>query len=187
MQPLADAEMDAITASGFSSVTVENDIAKVWLNIHVETHAHIDSFKANYSNGEWDQEWYDVFLGAYDDPDTPDTDNPLKLQGFILEAAFDDIEKSDMRLLSLKMGFDNVEGQISAVGPDGFVSFTGFSENPREAFYRENRGAGTFTFGGGPDDYIHVIFDARGYDTTDPSYRPGIYMDFGGAEFISSP
>lgn len=185
MQPLAEEEMDGIVASGFSSVLVEDHTAKLWLNIHVETHAYIESFKANHHSGGWDQEWYGVYLGEYVDDEgimVPNPNEPLKLQGFILEAAFDNINSENMRLLSLKMGFNKVNGEISAAD---FASFTGhYDDDPRQAFYRQNRGAGTFAF---DDDYIHVIFDARG-DETDPASRPGgIYMDFGNARFTPDP
>lgn len=193
MQPLGEAEMDEITAQGgFSEFTVENNLATAWLNIDVETNATIENFRANLDEGadpndpaNWDQDWYEVRIGKYDydaesDEYNPDFDNPLKLRGFVLEAEFaDDVGSPGNHLHRLKMGFESVNGEISA---DDFASFTGFYGAGREAYYRQARGEGTFTFDGHP---IYMILDARGYGATDPANQPGVYMDFGEAAFDS--
>lgn len=181
MQPLAEEEMAEITGqAGFSEFTVDATTARMFLNISVETNAYIDEFKANYDpvNAAWDQEWQGVYLGEYDLAGEPV--NPLILDGFIMEAEFDDITAASKRLLSLKMGFENVSGEISAAD---FASFTGYSDATRAGYYRASRGAGTFTF---DNDRIHMIFDARGLDENGDFsgvYPPGIYFDFGNAEF----
>jgi len=195
MQPLKEAEMDEITAqAGFSEFTVDdaNNTATAWLNIDVETNATIENFRANLDEGanpdisdNWDQDWYEVRIGKYDydaeeDEYNPDFDNPLELSGFVLEAEFaDDVGSPGNHLHSLKMGFENVNGEISA---DDFASFTGFYGAGREAYYRQARGEGTFTFAG---DQLYMILDARGYGDTDPANQPGVYMDFGEAEFAN--
>lgn len=174
MQELAEEEMAEITAGSFATFTMEEIAvdrhrATVGLNIRAETYAEIGSFKANYraeaGMPDWDQDWQNVVLGT-------SVSDPLKLEGFILQAEFQDLASDANReLLRLTIGFDKVNGALSA---DSFSSFTGSYDTAPAAYRQDLGGPGAFTF---TDDRIHMTFDTNGHS------GPGVYIDFGGAQY----
>lgn len=204
MQPMAEAEMDQVSAQyGFSEFVIDNTNAQVRLNIDGEIYAEIDRFGGNYDNSDLtqpaDQDWYGVRLGERTSDDPLEFD-PLVFKEFFLEAQFEEpVGTAQNKLHYLKMGFNDVTGQISAdvaradnppVGAEGFNSFSGYYNDPtngREQHYRATLGNGYFTF---TNDRAHMVLDARGLfeaggakEPLPASFEPGIYMDFGDAEF----
>ena len=206
MQPMSEAEMDQVTGQyGFSEFKIIDDTnAQMKLNIQGEIYADIDRFGANYDdNGvignPADQEWLGVRLGRLEEVDNDDDiQHNLVFKEFFLEAQFQEEigGPEPNKLQYLRMGFNDVSGEISAdatrYDPEldgGFNSFSGYYGGPptRAQHYRANLGDGYFTF---TNDRAHMILDARGMDaagTSDPNFPPGIYMDFGNADFTDYP
>lgn len=204
MQAMSESEMDQVTAQyGFSEFTIIDDTnAQMKLNIEGEIYADIDRFGANYDEGvignPADQDWQGVRLGRLEEvADNDDIQHNLVFKEFFLEAQFQEPigGPNPNKLQYLKMGFNDVTGQISAdatrvggVEGQGFNYFSGYYGAPtRQQHYRENLGAGYFAF---QNDRAHMVLDARGMfeagETKEPlpdNFEPGVYMDFGDAEF----
>ena len=166
MQKMAEAEMDEIVAGSFSEFTLEDSTASIRLNINAEAFAEIDEFRAGYfddGTGEgWDQHWLDVMMGT-----GTETEELFRLSGFMFEARFDDLESENRQLVSMKMGFESVSGDISA----DFQSLT------REGYSRrQQRGEETYRF-----DDDRFIMEFYGGDEK----HPGVYMDFGDAQPVN--
>ena len=165
MQKMADCELDEITAAGFSSFTMEDDVAQVWLDVNAKTYAEIDTFLANGQDGGWDQEWRDFSMGTPEDL--------LKFEGFVMEARFQDLSSdTDRQLLSLKMGFEKVTGTMEG----HFNSFTGTTGDGTFYRNRNDEGPERYEFTG-EGSHFFIIFDTQGHD----GQTPGVYMDFGNA------
>lgn len=206
LEPMAESEMDEITGQyGFSEIKITGEggaenRAEVRLNIDAEIFAEIDHFGVNFDDGDLsnpaDQSWYGVRLGREADEDAPgvpaEREN-LVLKEFYFEAEFENnVGTPGNLLLGMRMGFNSVTGRISAdatrIGEvGGFDYFSGYYAEPRQEQYRQNLGAGYFDF---DDTHAHMVFDAgqaRAFDG-DPypaAFPPGVYMDFGRAEFSS--
>lgn len=161
MQKASDTAMDAVTGRSFAEFTLENNIATVRLNVHAETWAEVGSFKTHHDDGLWDQNWSDVMLGASEE-------DPFRVEGFVIGAEFDDLDRDDRQLLRLKMGFEKAAGIMEA----DFTSFTGSSQEGD--FYRDAY-EGRYEFTGEGDHFFMIL------DTAGP-HGPGVYMDFGDAK-----
>lgn len=169
MERMAEAEMDEIVAGSFSAFTLVDSTASIRLNINAETFAEIDEFRAGYfddGTGEgWDQHWLDVMMGT----GTGDEER-FRLSGFLFEARFDDLESENRQLVSMKIGFETVSGDLSA----DFQSLT------REGYSRrQQRGDETYRFD--DDRFIMEFYGGDGGDAK----HPGVYMDFGDAQPVN--
>ena len=154
MEPMAAAEMDEVTAGGFSSFSWDNGTATVYLDMEVRTWTEVDKSHAG-PDPDGDQVWTDVDLG------TQSTD--LVLRDFVFKARFNNYDDPENReLLGIKIGFQNVTGSVSA----------NFQALSREGHgYRQNPGQNTYTFNGDP---LMLHFNTEGDN-------PGVWVDFGDA------
>ncbi len=118
MWEVGDEQLSEVTGEGFSSFTLENEVARAFFNINVTTYTQIDSLKMGYyddgSTTGWDQDWTDVSLGSA-------TEN-LEIRGVYMEAKFQNItDPATRKLQYVKIGTPDMKGPISA----NFNSFSG--------------------------------------------------------------
>jgi hypothetical protein len=159
MERMSEAEMKKVSAGSFSEFTVQQDQARMWLNVHAEIWADADSFQAGYHDGGWDQHWQGVTIGSQD--------TPMQMDGFVIQAQFDNIDSDSRKLQTFSMGFESATGTLTA---DNFTSFSGTVSSGR---YRRTGSIDGITFDGDP--FKMVIDTGTKYES------PGIYMDFGEA------
>ncbi len=132
MFEMADEELGEVTGEGFSSFTLEGDVARAYFDITVNTYTEIDSLKMGYyddgiSTG-WDQDWTEVSLGS--------ASEDLVCRGMYIEAGFANItDPANRRLETLKIGTPDMTGPISA----NFISFSGHIENPTDGVLVDGR------------------------------------------------
>lgn len=154
MEPLTESELDEVKAAGFSSFQWEGETARAEFDIEASTWAEIDKFHAG-PDPDGDQVWTDVELGS--------KGNDLHLSDFVFEARFenrDDMENRELR--GLKIGFEDVSGQISA----------NFEALSREgSSHRDSPGQTTYDFN---NDKLIFHLNTEGSN-------PGIWVDFGDA------
>ena len=160
MDRMSEAEMEEVSAGSFSEFTVQEDQARMWLNVHAETWAEVDTFQAGYHDGGWDQHWQGVEIGTQD--------TPMQMDGFVLQAQFDNIDSDSRQLETFSMGFESATGTLNA---DDFSNFSGTVASGR---YRRTGNIDGITFDGDP--FKMVIDTGAKYE------HPGIYMDFGNAQ-----
>lgn len=160
MVKMAESEMAEITAAGFSSFTLENNTARMWLNVTAETWSEADQVLANGQDSGWDQNWHGTHMGS--------DGQYMQMQDFVLEAQFDDIQSGARSLQTLRMGFEKVTGTMTA---DDIKSFSGMLGGQRR--HRDNLGQAEIEFDGDP--FMMVL------DTGSEYEQPGVYMDFGNA------
>jgi hypothetical protein len=120
---MTDDELSQVTGAGFSSFSLENDVAKAYFNIEAKTFTEIASVKMGYyDNGSgfgWDQDWVNVSLGS--------ATEDLVCKGFYIEAKFTNLSDPATRSLDyIKIGTPSMTGPITAT----FNSFSGRIENP---------------------------------------------------------
>jgi hypothetical protein len=125
MWEMADEELAEVTGEGFSSFTLENEIARAYFNITASTFTEIESLKMGYyddgASYGWDEDWVDVSLGS--------SSEDLVCQGLYIETGFSNIADSATRTLNyIKAGTPSMTGPISA----NFISFSGHIENPTD-------------------------------------------------------
>ncbi len=123
MWEVGDEELAEVTGEGFSSFTLEDDVARAYFNITASTYTEIDSLKMGYyhdgTSYGWDQNWTGVSLGS------PTED--LVCKGLYLEAGFSSISDPANRQLDyLKFGTPSMTGPVSA----NFISFSGQIKDP---------------------------------------------------------
>lgn len=129
---MTDAELSAVTGAGFSSFTLENDVAKAYFNIEARTFTEIQSLKMGYydygSGIGWDQDWTNVSLGS--------ATEDLVCKGFYIEAKFTNLTDPTARSLDyIKIGTPSMTGPITA----DFNSFSGHIENPTDGVLVDGR------------------------------------------------
>ena len=180
LQSLNDNELSGVYAEGFSDFQI-NDLGGgitetvAWFNIHTYEYTEIDSLKLGYHDEYdykdptpsfgWDQDWEDVVIGTdYEDPSTD-----FHAEGFYFAAEFEHIdEPANRELKSFRLGFDNVEGDISAV----FNSFSGTIDDstdntPEYNGHALNLGAATINIDNGKFELSLSIDDYdKGYWVT---------------------
>lgn len=161
MQEMSEAEMAEVSAGSFSEFSIENDQARLWLNVNAETWAEVDRIQASQHSDAWDQNWHNTQLGADGDY--------LQMQGFVLEAQFDDINSDSRQLQTLRMGFEEVSGTMQVEDMQSFSGRVGGSR-----YYRSDMGQSEITFD--KDKMMMIMDTGEEYD------QPGMYMDFGDAE-----
>jgi len=180
LKALDDSELSGVYAEGFSDFQI-NDLGGglsetvAWFNIQAYTYTEIDSLKLGYHDEYdykdpnpsfgWDQDWEDVVFGT--DINDPSTD--FHAEGFYFSAKFENIDNAATReLKSVKFGFDNVQGDISAV----FNNFSGTIDDstdntPEYNGHALNLGAATITVDNGKFDFSLNIDDYdKGYWVT---------------------
>jgi len=132
MWEMEDEELSEVTGEGFSSFTLENDVARAYFNINAATFTEIDSLKMGYYDDGvsygWDEDWVGVSLGS--------ASESLVCKGLYIEAGFSNIADPDNRTLNyLKVGTPDMTGPISA----NFISFSGHIENPIDGVLVDGR------------------------------------------------
>lgn len=122
MVKMSDDELSEVTAAGFSSFTLQDNVTKAYFNVDTATFTEINSMKMGYYNDgtttAWDEDWTQVSLGS--------PTESLKCKGIYIEASFSSITSSTARTLnSIKVGTPAMTGPITAT----FNSFSGRVEN----------------------------------------------------------
>jgi hypothetical protein len=122
MVQMNDDELSDVTAAGFSSFTLTDNVTKAYFNVEAQTFTEIQSLKMGYYNDGtttgWDEDWTNVSLGS--------STEPLTLKGLYIEANFSNITSSSARTLnSIKVGTPSMTGPITA----NFNSFSGRIED----------------------------------------------------------
>jgi hypothetical protein len=142
MHELSDGEMSAVYAYGFSTFTLEGDLARVQFNnVTMSTWTEIQSMKMGFYNGKgtiaWDNDWTNVSMG------TSGTD--LIAKGLFIEAKFSNLaDPANRQLEYVRIGTTNLTGTISA----NFNSFSGTLDDGVTNMSRNNLGASTITANG---------------------------------------
>ncbi len=125
MWEVGDEELAEVTGEGYSSFTLENEVARAYFNITTSTYTEIDSLKMGYyDNGSgigWDENWEGVSLGS--------ASESLVCKGVYIEAGFSNMTDPATRQLNfVRVGTPSMTGPISA----NFISFSGRIENPTD-------------------------------------------------------
>lgn len=112
-------ELKTTTAqAGFTNFTLNNNTARLFLDIHIETYATINSFAAGWytkaGSAGWDQKWDTLKIGT-------SASDPLVIDGLVFITDFDDLSKTDPVLERVIIGSNRLQGTISG----NFSSFTG--------------------------------------------------------------
>lgn len=124
-------ELKSATAqAGIAEFTLNNNTARLFLDIHIETVATIGTFSAGYYNSGWDQSWNNLSLGV-------DSDNPLIIDGLVFMTDFDDLSSGDPTLERVVIGSNRLQGSFSAM----ISSFSGMYSS-------------SLTSGGSPDTIL---------------------------------
>jgi hypothetical protein len=120
LKSMDDDQLKASTAqAGMVTFTMDNNTAQLFLDIHIETYATINTFSAGYhylnptdTAKGWDVQWNNVVLGN-------SADNPLTIDGLMLIADFDSTDSS--KLKRVVFGSNYLNGTITA----NMLSYTG--------------------------------------------------------------
>lgn len=112
LKSLSDTELKSTTAqAGFTDFSVSNSTARLFLDIHIDTYATIESFSSGwYNNGNgvgWDQKWNQVHVGN-------SVDDSLTADGFVLLADFDEISAARPVLNRIVIGSNRLQGSLTA-------------------------------------------------------------------------
>jgi len=132
MWEVGDEELAKVTGEGFSSFTLENEVARAYFNINTSTYTEIDSLKMGYceygSGLGWDQNWEGATLGS--------PTESLVCKGVYIEAGFSNItDPANRQLNFIRVGTPSMTGPISA----NFQSFSGHIENPTDGVLVDGR------------------------------------------------
>lgn len=139
---LSKSEMKEVTGQqGMTDYSVEGNIARLFVDVHIETAGTIDSVKAGHYNGGWDNDFTGITIASDADP--------LKVDGLVFIADFDDINSQNRNLQTVVMGTNRIQGSVSATmnSYTGVYNdaLTGGSGNPVYCS-RTNLGNTTFNF-----------------------------------------
>jgi len=142
--------------AGLTNFTMSNSTARLFLDIHMETYATIDSLRSGAA-ANYDIQWNNVILG-----DTS-TDTPLTIDGLVFIADFDDTSATNPVLERIVIGSNRLQGTISA----NMLSYSG-TYNPAIAlsggsptvYDKANLGQTTFNFNsdGSPTSNMGLFF-----------------------------
>jgi hypothetical protein len=141
MVQMNDDELSAVTAAGFSSFTLTDNVTRAYLNIEAQTFTEIQSLKMGNYDGGWDEDWTGVSLGS--------STESLICKGLYIEAGFSSITDPSARTLnSIKVGTPSMTGPITA----NFNSFSGRIETGGTPGTADTHGTpGTLAFEGHRD------------------------------------
>ncbi len=114
LKEIADTELKSVTGqAGFTDFSINGNTARIFVDIHMETYTEIDSMKIAYyddgSNGMgWDNDWTNVSIGS-------SVDDPMKIDGLVFRAEFDDINSVDKKLNRIVFGSNRLQGHMVAM------------------------------------------------------------------------
>lgn len=139
---LSKTEMKEATGQqGMTNYSVEGNIARLFVDVHIETAGTIDSIKTGHYSGGWDNDFTGVTIGS--------DANPVTVDGMVFIADFDNINSSNRSLQTVVMGTNRIQGSVSAT----MNSYTGvyndaLTGGSGNAVYcnRTNLGNTTFNF-----------------------------------------
>ncbi|VVS91740.1 hypothetical protein [Desulfoluna spongiiphila] len=120
LKPLAPSEMKEATAQqGFTQFVMDNNTARMFLDIHIETYTTVNAFSAGYyeKNGTtgWDQQWSQVSIGN-------STSDDMDIDGLVFMADFDGTTNDLQRVV---IGSNRLQGDLTAT----FNSYSGTYNN----------------------------------------------------------
>lgn len=122
LKALSQNELKTSTAqAGLTDFTISNTTARIFLDIHIETHTTIENFSAGSyvkdvgagSVFGWDQKWNTVEIGT--------STESLSIDGLVFRADFDNLSADDPVLQRVVIGSNRLQGNIAA----DFASFSG--------------------------------------------------------------
>lgn len=114
LKPMDDSNLKSTTAQqGFTQFVMDNNTARMFLDIHVETYTEIGALSGGYyakgGTTGWDQQWNTISLGS--------AATPLTIDGLVLMADFDNTN----RLQRIVFGSNRLQGDLTAT----FNSYSG--------------------------------------------------------------
>jgi len=121
---MGESELKSTTAQqGFTQFVMENNTARMFLDIHMETYTTIGAFSAGYYEKDigsglalgWDQQWNTVSIG------NSETDD-MTIDGLVFIADFD---KTTNQLQRVVIGSNRLQGDLTAT----FNSYSGAYNN----------------------------------------------------------
>jgi hypothetical protein len=151
LKSLSPDELKSSTAqAGLVDFSINNTTARIFLDIHIETQATIESLSAGWYEKDvgagptsgWDQKWNGVTLG--------NSTESLSIDGLVFRADFDDLSAPDPVLQRIVVGSNRLQGNLAAE----FASFsgiyndilTGGAGSPVSGLSRTSLGNVTFNF-----------------------------------------
>ncbi|VFQ45074.1 hypothetical protein MSL71_27310 [Desulfoluna butyratoxydans] len=116
LKPLAPSEMKETTAQqGFTQFVMDNNTARMFLDIHMETYTTVNAFSAGYyeKNGvtAWDQQWSEVSIGN-------SVNDDMDIDGLMFMADFNGTTNELQRVV---IGSNRLQGDLTAT----FNSYSG--------------------------------------------------------------
>ena len=124
LKPMCPQEMKETTAQqGFTQFVMDNNTARMFLDIHMETYTTMDALSGAYfqkgsaTTPGWDQQWANVSLGT-------DVNQTLSIDGLVFIADFDDTTP-DNTLQRVVFGSNRLQGALTAT----FNSYSGCYNN----------------------------------------------------------
>lgn len=140
LKAMAPEDLKSATAqAGFTDFSLNNNTARLFLDIHIETFTTINKFTAGNYTGGSDQSWTDVHIGT-------DTTTPLVIDGIVLMADFEEgTLGSNPKLERVIIGSNRLQGSISAM----ISSYTGIYSS-------------ALTSGGSPDTILRRFDPSNG-------------------------
>lgn len=201
LKSLSDTELKSSTAqAGFTDFSMTNSTARLFLDIHIDTFAEIDSLSSGwYNNGSgvgWDQKWDNIKVGN-------STEDSLTADGFVFIADFDDISSARPVLNRIVIGSNRLQGSLTAdmssfsgIYNDSLIGGLGSPISVSRVALNKNKETTTFNFNSdgsqtsdmglffilnlGQDGATPGIQVVAGYDETplhDPNFGTGSWWD----------
>ncbi len=85
---------------------VHHDVAVIDIGTEIDLHAEVDSLKLGHYDNGWDVNITNLTAGKSES-------RPLSLDGLKIEVAFDDIASPNRKLLFIKAGSDDINGNLN--------------------------------------------------------------------------
>lgn len=154
LKAMSPDELKSSTAqAGFTSFTMNNSTARLFLDIHIETYATIDRFASGWNGTSWDQKWNTISLGK-------SLSEPLVIDGLVFMADFQEgTLDTDPVLERIVVGSNCLQGTISGL----FETFSGMYNS---ALTGENPG-NPVVVNGTPLSATSFVFNSRASQTSD--------------------
>lgn len=117
LKSLSQDELKTSTAqAGLVDFSISNTTARIFLDIHIETQATIESLSAGWyekdTNGSgtpslgWDQKWNGITMGS--------STESLSIDGLVFRADFDNLSAADPVLQRIVIGSNRLQGTLAA-------------------------------------------------------------------------
>lgn len=120
LKPMDDSNLKSTTAQqGFTQFVMDNNTARMFLDIHIETYTEIGALSGGYyakgGTTGWDQQWNTVSIGS--------ATTPLIIDGLVLMTDFDGDDIKHLKRVVI--GSNRLQGDLTA----NFNSYSGCYNN----------------------------------------------------------